>query len=198
MGYLPVMMSPRCLRQVLAAAPLLVLLGCQEPLRGIVFEDPEPAAPLVLTDAEGKTFDLAAQRGAVVLVYFGYTHCPDVCPTTMSDWASAKRALGEDAEQVRFVFVSVDPGRDTPELSLAYARQFDAAFVGLTGTDAELEALKTAWHIAAYPEGDPRTRDYTVAHPAHTYVIDTEGRLRVLYEPGVRGEELAEDIRKLL
>jgi protein SCO1/2 len=186
------------MRCALAAAPLLVIAGCQEPLRGIVFEDPEPAAALVLTDAEGTAFDLAAQRGAVVLVYFGYTHCPDVCPTTLSDWASARRALGEDAGQVRFVFVSVDPGRDTPELSLAYARQFDPTFVGLTGTDAEIEALKTAWRIAAYPEGDPRTRDYTVAHPAHTYIVDTEGRLRVLHEPGVRGEELAEDIRKLL
>jgi protein SCO1/2 len=192
------MKSPHWLRPILAAAALLVIAACSEPLRGIVFEDPEPAAALVLTDAEGKAFDLAAQRGAVVLVYFGYTHCPDVCPTTLSDWAAARRALGDDAEQVRFVFVSVDPERDTPELSLAYARQFDASFVGLTGTDAELEALKAAWHIAAYPEGDPRTRDYTVAHPAHTYVIDTEGRLRVLYEPGVRGEELAEDIRKLL
>lgn len=192
------MMPPRWLRTFLAAAPLLFFSACQEPLRGIVFEDPEPAAALVFTDAEGTAFDLAAQKGAVVLVYFGYTHCPDVCPTTLSDWASAKRALGEKAERVRFVFVSVDPGRDSPELALAYARQFDASFVGVTGTDAELETLKTAWRIAAYPEGDPRTRDYTVAHPAHTYVVDTQGRLRVLYEPGVRGEELAEDIRKLL
>lgn len=192
------MMSTRGLRLLLAALPLLIVAGCREPLRGIVFEDPEPAAALVFTDAEGKAFDLAAQKGAVVLVYFGYTHCPDVCPTTLSDWASAKRALGEDAERVRFVFVSVDPGRDSPELALAYARQFDASFVGVTGTAAELETLKTAWRIAAYPEGDPRTRNYTVAHPAHTYVVDTQGRLRVLYEPGVRGEELAEDIRKLL
>jgi protein SCO1 len=192
------MRLPRWLPRLLAAVPLLVTAGCQEPLRGIVFEDPGPAAPLVLTDAEGTRFDLATHRGAVVLLYFGYTHCPDVCPTTLSDWASAKRALGEDADRVRFVFVSVDPGRDTPELALAYARQFDRDFVGLSGTEAEIEALKTAWRIAAYPEGDPRTRDYTVAHPAHTYIVDRQGRLRVLYEPGVRGEALAEDIRKLL
>jgi protein SCO1 len=192
------MRLPRWLPRLLAAVPLLVTAGCQEPLRGIVFEDPGPAAPLVLKDAEGTRFDLATHRGAVVLLYFGYTHCPDVCPTTLSDWASAKRALGEDADRVRFVFVSVDPGRDTPELALAYARQFDRDFVGLSGTEAEIEALKTAWRIAAYPEGDPRTRDYTVAHPAHTYIVDRQGRLRVLYEPGVRGEALAEDIRKLL
>lgn len=193
------MRSPRWLAPVAVAALAAALTtGCAEPLRGIVMEDPEPAAPLVLTRASGERFDLAEARGSVVLLYFGYTHCPDVCPTTLGDWARAKRALGAEAARVRFVFVSVDPGRDTPELAQAYAWQFDSSFVGLTGSDAELEALKTAWRIAAYPEGDPRTRDYAVAHPAHTYVVDREGRLRVLYEPGVRGEELAEDIRKLL
>lgn len=174
------------------------LAACDAPLRGIVMEDPEPAAPLVMTDAEGRTFDLAATRDTVVLLYFGYTHCPDVCPTTLSDWASARRALGERAGRVRFVFVSVDPERDTREVALAYARQFDRTFVGLSPTEAELEALKAAWRFAAYPEGDTRTKAYTMAHPAHTYVVDRQGRLRVLYEPGVRGEELADDLRKLL
>jgi protein SCO1 len=199
------MRSPRSLLRT-RLLPLLALgltgLGgaCSEPLRGIVMEDPEPAAPLVLTDASGARFDLAASKGSVVLIYFGYTHCPDVCPTTLGDWARARRALGEEASRVRFVFVSVDPQRDTPTVAQAYAWQFDSSFVGLTGSEAELESLKKAWNIAAYPEtlGDPRSRDYAVAHPAHTYVVDREGRLRVLYEPGVRGEELAEDIRKLL
>jgi protein SCO1/2 len=185
---------------VLRAAVLLGLgaAACDEPLRGIVMEDPEPAAPLVLTDGAGRTFDLAAARDTVVLLYFGYTHCPDVCPTTLSDWAGARRALGARADRVRFVFVSVDPDRDTREVAHAYARQFDSTFVGLSPGEAELEALKRAWNFAAYPEGDTRTRAYTVAHPAHTYVVDRQGRLRVLYEPGVRGEALARDIRKLL
>jgi protein SCO1/2 len=191
-GYLSAM------RLVLCALAALVLSSCGEPLRGIVFEDPEPAAPLRLVDARGAAFDLAAARDSIVLLYFGYTHCPDVCPTTLSDWARARRALGADAGRVKFVFVSVDPNRDTPEGAYRYARQFDSTFIGVTGTEAEIEALKTAWRIAAYPEGDPRTRDYTVAHPAHTYLVDRRGRLRVLYEPGVRGEELAKDLRKLL
>ncbi|MHB1297616.1 MAG: SCO family protein [Gemmatimonadaceae bacterium] len=177
---------------------VLAVAACGEPLRGIVFESPEPAAPLVLTDASGARFELAATRDSLVLIYFGYTHCPDVCPTTLSDWAAARRALGDRASKVKFVFVSVDPQRDSPELAHAYARQFDSSFVGLTGSDAEIEALKASWHFAAYPEGDTRTRDYSVAHPAHTYVVDRQGRLRVLYEPGVRGEELAKDLRKLL
>ncbi len=181
-----------------ATAALAATSACAEPVRGIVIEDPEPAAPLVLTDAAGARVDLAAMRDTVVLLYFGYTHCPDVCPTTLSDWASAKRALGSRAARVRFVFVSVDPNRDSPELARRYAKRFDSTFVGLAGSDAEIAALATAWRFAAYPEGDPRTRNYTVAHPAHTYLVDRKGRLRVLVEPGVRGEELANTIKRML
>ncbi|WKW10936.1 SCO family protein [Pseudogemmatithrix spongiicola] len=183
-------------RLMLAAA--LMLAACSGKLeRGIVIEDADPAPALAFTAADGQRFDLAAERGKVVMLYFGYTHCPDVCPTTLSDWARAKRALGADTTNIRFVFVSMDPDRDTPELALTYARQFDGAFVGLTGTPLELEDLKKRWSIAAYPEGDPRDGFYTVAHPAHTFVVDRQGRLRVLFQPGVSGEELAQDLRKL-
>jgi protein SCO1/2 len=167
-------------------------------MRGIEIVDAEPAPLLQLTAYDGARFDLAVHRGSVVLVYFGYTHCPDVCPTTLSDWAKARRALEDDSTKVQFVFVSVDPERDTPELAQVYARQFDRAFVGLSGTVEQIDAMKTAWKIAAYPEGDTRERAYSVAHPAYTFLVDREGRLRYLYEPGVRGEELAQDLRKLL
>jgi protein SCO1/2 len=176
----------------------LTLAACSGQLeRGIVIEDADPAPALAFTVADGSRFDLAEAKGDVVLLYFGYTHCPDVCPTTLSDWARAKRALGADTTNVRFVFVSMDPDRDTPELALKYARQFDPSFLGVTGSPAELEDLKKRWSIAAYPEGDPRDGFYTVAHPAHTFVVDRQGRLRVLFEPGVSGEELANDLRKL-
>lgn len=187
------------MRAPILFAAALLLAACSGKLeRGIVIEDADPAPALAFTDAEGTRFDLAAEKGKVVLLYFGYTHCPDVCPTTLSDWARAKRALGADTTNIRFLFVSMDPDRDTPELALTYARQFDPSFVGVTGSAAELEELKKRWSIAAYPEGDPRDGFYTVAHPAHTFVVDRQGRLRVLFEPGVRGEELAKDLRKLL
>ncbi|MBA3854603.1 MAG: SCO family protein [Gemmatimonas sp.] len=183
-------------RFIIAAA--LLLTACSGNLeRGIVIEDADPAPALAFTAADGQRFDLAAERGKVVMLYFGYTHCPDVCPTTLSDWARAKRALGADTTNIRFVFVSMDPDRDTPDLALKYARQFDPAFIGLTGSTQELEDLKKRWSIAAYPEGDPRDGFYTVAHPAHTFVVDRQGRLRVMFEPGVTGEELAKDLRKL-
>lgn len=173
------------------------LAGCREPMHGVVIGDPEPAPPLVLTPPGGAAFDLAKQRGSIVLIYFGYTHCPDVCPTMLSDWARAKRAIGEDSTKVRFVFVSVDPERDTPEIAAAYAKQFDRSFIGLSGTPAEIEAMKRAWKIAAYPEGDPRTKSYTVAHPSHSFLVDEEGVLRLMYRPGVRSEELAQDLQRL-
>jgi protein SCO1 len=96
--------------------PLLIVAvtACGEPMRGVEIQDPDPAPPLVFTAFDGTSVDLAAEQGKVVLVYFGYTHCPDVCPTTMSDWARAKRALGDRADRVRWIFVSMDPERDTP------------------------------------------------------------------------------------
>ncbi len=183
---------------VLSLLSVLSVAACGEPMRGVEISDAEAAPPLVFTAFNGTRFDLASQQKKVVLVYFGYTHCPDVCPTTLSDWARARRALGEDAAQVAWVFVSMDPDRDTPELAFTYAQQFDPAFLGVTGTTAELEALKQAWGIAAYPEGDTREQNYTVAHPAYTFVVDRDGRLRFLYEPGVSGEDLAKDLRRLL
>lgn len=186
---------------IVAAIAAVALAACAErPWHGVAMEPANPAPPLSIagTLAEPATrFTLADATGEVVLLYFGYTHCPDVCPTTMSDWVRAKRALGADTSGVRYVFVSVDPQRDTPELSAAYARQFDPAFVGVSPTDAELALLLKDWAIAAYPEGDPRTNAYTVAHPAHTFVVDREGRLRLMIPPGVRGEDVAEDLRRL-
>ncbi len=180
------------------ATLLLAAAGCGEPMRGIEIADAEPAPPLRFTQANGARFDLAAEQGKVVLIFFGYTSCPDVCPTTLSDWIHVRRALGADAAKVRFVFVSVDPERDTPEVAQQYVRKFDSTFVGLSGTEAEIEAMKQAWGIGAFPEGDTRRPGYTVAHPAHTFLVDRAGRLKYLYEPGVRGEELAQDLRRLL
>ena len=186
---------------LLSSCILLALTACRErPWHGIVL-DPASAAPpisIVGTLADPSTrFELAAAKGSVVLLYFGYTHCPDVCPTVLSTWARAKRALGGDSAGVRFVFVSVDPQRDTPALAVAYARQFDKAFVGTAPTETELKRFVRDWGIAAYAESDPRTNDYTVAHPAHTYVVDADGRLRLMIPAGVTSDDLAEDIRRL-
>lgn len=179
----------------------LGLTACAErPWHGIVLDPATPAPPLTAAGVAAEPasrFTLASARGSTVLVYFGYTHCPDVCPTTLADWARARRALGDDTLSVRWVFVSVDPTRDTPADAAAYARQFHPSFEGTALTDAELAPVLRDWSIAAYPEGDPRTPDYTVAHPAHSFVVDAEGRLRLMIPPGVRGDSIAEDLRRL-
>lgn len=192
-------MRPPCLALLLSIG--LGLTACAErPWHGIVLDPATPAPPLAaagVAAAPASRFTLASARGSTVLVYFGYTHCPDVCPTTLADWARARRALGADTLNVRWVFVSVDPTRDTPADAAAYARQFHPSFEGTALTDAELAPVLRDWSIAAYPEGDPRTPDYTVAHPAHSFVVDAEGRLRLMIPPGVRGDSIAEDLRRL-
>jgi protein SCO1/2 len=188
----------------------LLPLACSPPheWRGSPVDPPAPAPALALTGAAGRRFDLAGERGKVVLVFFGYTRCPDVCPTTLADWAKARRALGADTADVRFVFVSVDTERDPPDSAAAYARRFDPSFVGLSGSAPELEAVRAAWGIAATPEtpeaataashaghGAPTTM---IGHTPRTFVVDREGRLRLLFDAGVRADDVASDVRALL
>jgi protein SCO1 len=181
-----------------AILPVLLLAACEAPWHGTPQEQPAPAPPLSLADASGAPFSLAEAKGEVVVLFFGYTHCPDVCPTVLADWARAKRALGRDAAGVRFVFVSVDPERDTPATARTYATQFDSAFVGLAGTPEATARILRDWGLAAYPEQDPRSGSYTVAHPAATFVVDRRGRLRLTFPPGLGSDALASDLRKLL
>jgi protein SCO1/2 len=132
-----------------------------------------------------------------VLLFFGYTRCPDVCPTTLADWARLRRALGEDAAAMRFVFVSVDPARDTPADAQRYAARFDPAFVGLVADTASIERLKAGFRIAAHEEPG-HAGHYTVAHSTQTFVVDGEGRLRVLHPQSGTVADLEADVRRLL
>jgi protein SCO1/2 len=105
---------------------------------------------LRLAAADGRAFDLEAERGRAVLVFFGYTHCPDICPTTLATWKRVRQRLGADSARVRFVFVSVDPERDTPEVAARYARSFDPSFVGLSGSRAAIDSAQRAFRIASF------------------------------------------------
>ena len=153
---------------------------------------------LALPDYNGVPRTLADFRGKVVLVNFGYTRCPDVCPTTLSDLASAVRKLGPEGARVQVLFVTVDPKRDTPELLKNYVPAFDARFLGLRGdAEATAKAEKEFRVYAAEREG--KTPDsYTVDHSAQVFAFDPEGRLRLVISPGTAPDDIAADLRLLL
>jgi protein SCO1/2 len=184
-----------------AALLLFSLAACSPPaFNGVTFDPPEPAPPLRLTDSTGTPFSLEAQKGKVVLVFFGYTHCPDICPTTLLDWKKAAAALGDRARDVRFIFVSVDPERDSPAVAQRYAARFDPSFTGLSGTPAEIETLLESWKLAAFRDGIPgdTAAVYTMSHPSQVSVVDPDGRLRLMHRAGLTPAQIAADIRALL
>ena len=151
-----------------------------------------------LVDADGKPRTLADYRGKAVVLFFGYTQCPDVCPTTLSMLAGAMKALGADADRVQVLFVTVDPERDTAELLRQYVPAFDPRFVGLRGDAAQTEAVAKEFRIIyqKVPGATPET--YTVDHSAGLFLFDPAGRLRVYEGHGQPPETLVHDLRALL
>jgi protein SCO1 len=151
-----------------------------------------------LTDHNGKVRTLADFRGKAVVMFFGFTQCPDVCPTTMLEMKTVLQQLGTDAERVQVLFVTVDPARDTRELLASYVPAFDPGFLGLYG-DMETTA-KTAREFRVFYQKQPGTTasSYTVDHTAGSYVFDPQGRVRLFVRHGDGGANLAADLRTLL
>ena len=151
---------------------------------------------LDLADHTGKPRTLSDFRGKVVVVFFGYTHCPDVCPTTMNDLAIAMKELGPDAERVQVLFVTVDPERDTQPVLAQYVPAFYPTFLGLRGdADATARAAKS---FKVFYQKQPQGDSYTVDHAAGTYILDAEGRLRLFAQYGAGPKALLHDLRALL
>lgn len=162
--------------------------------------DPARQAPdFTLTDSKGSLYRLSDQRGDAVVLFFGYTSCPDVCPTTLAHFRQVKKELGEEAEGVQFVFVSVDPERDTPERLAAYVSAFDPEFVGLTGSRPELEAVWREYGIYVERVETPGSAaGYFVNHTSASFVIDPQGNLRLLHLYGAPADEVAADLKRLM
>lgn len=156
------------------------------------------AQGLELSDPSGQRRTLAEFKGKVVVVFFGFTHCPDVCPTTLVELAAVKKQLGADGERVQGVFVTVDPERDTPELLKAYVENFDKGFVALRGTPEETRAVAKAFKVFYNKVPGKTDTSYTVDHTAGSYVFDTAGRIRLFTRYGGGAEALAHDLRILL
>jgi protein SCO1/2 len=165
-------------------------------LKSGVFEPPRAAPELALAAANGKPFRLADYRGKVVILEFGYTHCPAVCPVTLASLAQARAQLGPLAERVQVVFVTVDPARDTASHLAGYLARFDRGFIGLSGTAQQTGAVMAAYGITATKV--PMAGGYGIDHSSYLYFIDKRGMLRALMPFGRPAAEIAHDARALL
>ncbi len=191
------------LRLLALLALTLVLSGCgAKPGAAFKATDitgTEIGPEFALTDHNGDQRHMADFRGKVVVLFFGYTHCPDVCPTTLSDLASALKSLPPSAAaEVQGLFVTVDPERDTPDLLKQYVPYFHPDFLGLYGSPAEIAKVAQAFRIHYRKHVEPGATDYLVDHTAGSYVFDQKGRARLFLPYGQAPDEIAHDLALLL
>jgi protein SCO1/2 len=166
---------------------------------GSLIQEDYPAPDFALPDGSGGEFRLSEERGNLVLVFFGYTFCPDVCPTTLSTMRQIHNALGRDAERVKVVFITVDPERDTPAKASEYARYFAPAFYGLSGTEDQLAPVWEDYGVYYQLNKEtPEDTAYTVDHSSQVYLVDAGGNLRLTYSFGTPAEQILADVRHLL
>ncbi len=186
---------------VAVAAMALLVIACAPEHPRFQASDVTGAAfgrDLRLNDHNGKARTLADFRGKVAVVFFGYTQCPDVCPTTLSDLAAAMQKLGADADRVQVLFVTIDPQRDTPELLAQYVPAFNPTFLGLWGNDAATAATAREFKILYQKQPGPTPGIYSMDHSAGAFIFDPQGRLRLFVSHGQGPDLYAHDIRELL
>ena len=187
---------------LLAAGGMLPLAGCSEKAPSFVSIDitgADYARDFSLVDHNGQTRSIKDFAGKVVVVFFGFTQCPDVCPTAMSELAEIRKLLGADGERLQGIFITVDPERDTPEVLKAYMANFDPSFLALRPSSPEQLAALAKDFKAYYKKVDGRTpTSYTMDHSAGSYVFDPQGRIRLFTRHGMGAQALAGDLRQLL
>ncbi|HEY5800842.1 MAG TPA: SCO family protein [Burkholderiaceae bacterium] len=185
------------MRRLLLTAALLcgaVQAAPDNGLKGGQFTPARVAPEIAQKAADGSDFRLSALRGKVVVMAFGFTHCPAVCPVTLQTLADARKQLGKDAGQLQVVFVSVDPERDTAARMHAYVRQFDSAFVGLTGTPQQMADVRKDYGITATKQAMAGSKtDYLIGHSSYLYFIDKQGKLRSMLPFGRPAGDVAHD-----
>jgi protein SCO1/2 len=167
-------------------------------LKGGVFDPPRAAPEIALPASTGKPFRLSEQRGKVVVLEFGFTHCPAVCPVSLASLTEARRLLGPRARDVQVLFVTVDPARDDAERLRSYLAQFDPSFIGITGTGAQIAQLLKSYGVSATRIPIAGTREYGMNHSSYLYFIDREGRQREMMPFGKPAADIAHDLAILL
>jgi protein SCO1/2 len=205
------MMQRRSLATAFLFAPLVtavaLLAGCDKlsqlasstpAFKAVDITGADYGSGLSLPDQNGKTRTLADFKGKLTVVFFGYTQCPDVCPTTMAELAQVKKALGADGDKVQGVFITIDPERDTPEILKAYMGSFDPSFVALRGTPEQTAAVAKSFKVFYAKVPGKTEGSYTMDHTAGSYVFDTSGKLRLFTRYGSGSEALKSDLQALL
>lgn len=188
---------------LLALTLALSLAGCEQAAKpafhGSDISGANFGQRLALTDHNGRAVTLESFRGKLVVLFFGYTHCPDVCPTTLSDMAEAFKLMPDGAsDKVQVLFVSVDPERDTPEILKAYVPYFHPSFLGLLGSPEQVAQVTKEFRIVYRKHVEPGATDYLVDHSAGSYVLDGHGRLRLYLPFGHKSRDIADDLLILL
>ena len=182
---------------VALAVPVAALAdGVAPPLKAGSFEPPRAAPDFVLAGSDGAPLQLSKLHGKVVLMSFGYTHCPAVCPTTLATLAEARKSLGKDATAVQVVFVTVDPERDDATRMKQYVAAFDPSFLGATGKPEALAAVRRSYGVVARKV--PLADSYGIDHSSSIFLIDRDGRLRAQMPYGRDARDFAHDVRLLL
>lgn len=168
-------------------------------MHGVLLQSPRQADNFTLTSSTGAPLQLADLRGKFVLLYFGYTYCPDVCPTTLNDLAIMAKTLGDaKMEDVQVVLVSVDPERDTPEHLSRYLPAFHPSFLGMTGTPEQIQPIASQFGIYYQRRDTDGQGNYLVDHTSAVTVIDPDGYVRLVFPYGVSGQDMASDIEVLM
>jgi protein SCO1/2 len=203
-------MTPHRRRLLLTTASLLsapwMLTACERSggaaapvsFQGVDITGAEYARTLDLPDADGKPRSLAEFKGKVVVVFFGYVQCPDVCPTTLAELAAVKQALGADGQRIQALFVTIDPARDTGEVLKAYVASFGSDFVALRGSEEQLKQAAREFKVFYAKVPGKAEGSYTMDHTAGAYLFDTQGRVRVFSRYGSGAPALTNDLKALL
>ena len=188
-------------RQFLGLLAAVALMACspEKPaFKGVDITGADYAKDFTLADQNGQTRTIKDFAGKLVVVFFGYTQCPDVCPTTLQELLEVRRLLGADGEKLQAVFITVDPERDTPELLKSYMGNFDPSFVALRPTPEQLQPLLKDFKIYAKKVDGKTATSYTMDHSAQSYLYDPQGRLRLYNRYGSGAQAVADDARLLL
>ena len=165
---------------------------------GTTISPPLPVTDFALQTANEEVFRLSEQKGKLILLFFGYTSCPDVCPVTLATFKQVYDDLGADAQLVRFVMITADPDRDTPERVAEYAAQFNPEFIGLSGDLVVLEQIWKELGVFVEKQESNSAAGYLVSHTASVYVLDQQGGLTMTFPYGTNATEIADDIRQIL